>query len=181
MEVKEGFLPKIRNYFGVSSLFKAFIGPLIISLIFSFTFMYFFEITIVDGVSMEGTLHDSDKLLVSKKSYSDSIPKYKDIIIIKHKTDIHDFIVKRVIGLPGQTIEIKNNEVFIDGNKLEEDYIKEEIKNCSDMIVKIPENTVFVMGDNRNNSGDSRDIGVIPIEKIEGKVVFSLWPFNNVN
>ncbi|MGL4773459.1 MAG: signal peptidase I [Clostridium sp.] len=181
METKNSSVEKIKNYFGVNNLLKSFLFPLAIALCISFTFMYFFEITVVDGISMEGTLHTEDKLLVSKKSYSNSSPKYKDIVIIKHKTEKCDFIVKRVIGVAGQTVEIKNNELFVDGVKLEEDYINEIPTYSKNMSITIPDGKVFVMGDNRNHSYDSREIGLIDDSDIVGKVIYSLWPFNSLD
>ena len=94
--------------------------------------------------------------------------------------------IKRVIGLPGEYIEIKNGNVYIDGKRLEEDYIQDGV--ATDMVqgntnevfftdFTVPENCVFVMGDNRTGSIDSRSFGGIPLEKIEGTVVFRFWPF----
>ena len=95
--------------------------------------------------------------------------------------------IKRVIGLPGEYIEIKNGNVYIDGKRLEEDYIEDGM--VTDMLkgntnevfftdFTVPENCVFVMGDNRTGSIDSRSFGCIPLEKIEGTVVFRFWPFS---
>lgn len=90
--------------------------------------------------------------------------------------------IKRVIALPGEHIQIKDGKTYINGEELQEDYLAEgETTNPEggeyiDLIV--PEGTVFVMGDNRDNSGDSRRFGCVPYEKIEGKVVFRFWPLN---
>ena len=90
--------------------------------------------------------------------------------------------IKRVIALPGEHVQIKDEKVYINGEVLKEEYLAEgEVTNPEggqfiDLIV--PENTVFVMGDNRDNSGDSRKFGCIPYEKIEGKVVLRFWPLN---
>ena len=95
--------------------------------------------------------------------------------------------IKRVIGLPGEYIEIKNGNVYIDGKRLEEDYLQDGV--ATDMVqgntnevfftdFTVPENCVFVMGDNRTGSIDSRAFGCIPLEKIEGTVEFRFWPFS---
>ena len=90
--------------------------------------------------------------------------------------------IKRVIALPGEHIQIKDGKVYINGEKLEEEYLQDDVMTTAeggqfiDLIV--PEGTVFAMGDNRPNSGDSRKFGCIPYEKIEGKVVFRFWPLN---
>ena len=94
--------------------------------------------------------------------------------------------IKRVIALPGEYIEIKNGNVYIDGKRLEEDYLQEGIvtemvqgntENTFFTDFTVPENCVFVMGDNRTGSIDSRSFGCIPLEKMEGIVVFRFWPF----
>lgn len=88
--------------------------------------------------------------------------------------------IKRVIGLPGEHVEIKDNKVYINGEELEEDYLPEGVKTqgrtFSDF--KVPANCVFAMGDNREQSLDCRDFGCIPLEKIEGKVLARIWPLN---
>ena len=92
--------------------------------------------------------------------------------------------IKRVIALPGEHLEIKNGKVYINGNELKEEYLADTVKTESmdgafyDLVV--PEGTVFVMGDNRSGSSDSRIFGCIPYSKIEGKVVFRFWPLNKI-
>ncbi len=90
--------------------------------------------------------------------------------------------IKRIIGLPGEHIEIKDGKVYINGEELEEDYLAEGVETNSDggsfIDIVVPENSVFVMGDNRSHSADSRRFGCIPYKKIEGKVVFRFWPFS---
>lgn len=166
----------------LSSLIKNFIIPFFIACAISSVFLYFFEITIVSGHSMENTLHDEDKLLVNRRIYSDESPVYKDIVIIKHKTKTADYIVKRVIGTSGDVVEISHKGVFLNKEKLEESYIKESQMSPSLPIrMVVPEGKLFVMGDNRNNSLDSREIGLIDEDDIVGKVVLSLWPLKKIN
>lgn len=90
--------------------------------------------------------------------------------------------IKRVIGLPGDHVEIKDNGVYVNGNKLQEDYLQDYVKTTDSggyfTDVVVPENTVYVLGDNRSESTDSRRFGCIPVEKIESKAVFRFWPFN---
>ena len=92
--------------------------------------------------------------------------------------------IKRVIALPGEHLEIKEGKVFINGNELKEEYLEDTVKTENmdgafyDLVV--PEGTVFVMGDNRSGSSDSRIFGCIPYSKIEGKVVFRFWPLNKI-
>ena len=90
--------------------------------------------------------------------------------------------IKRIIALPGEHIEIKDGKVYINGEELEENYLAEGVETNADggqfLDIVVPENYVFVMGDNRSHSADSRRFGCIPYNKIEGKVVFRFWPFS---
>lgn len=90
--------------------------------------------------------------------------------------------IKRIIGLPGEHIEIKDGKVYINGEELQEGYLARDVETNADggqfIDIVIPEKCVFVMGDNRSHSADSRRFGCIPYEKIEGKVVFKFWPFS---
>lgn len=90
--------------------------------------------------------------------------------------------IKRVIGLPGEHVKIENGKVYINGNELQEPYLQEGVitddLNGAFTDIIVPENTVFVMGDNRGQSTDSRRFGCIPLEKIESKVLFRFWPLN---
>ncbi len=142
---------------------------------------FLFAIVQVEGSSMVPTLHDKERLIVTKLFYK---PKQHDIVIIKSSV-LKKHIVKRVIALPGQEINIdsQTGDVYVDGVLQDEPYIKEKI-NPSRIGTKyhypfvVPEDTVFVMGDNRNNSQDSRSIGVIPYSEIVGKAAFRIMPFN---
>lgn len=92
--------------------------------------------------------------------------------------------IKRVIGLPGEHVEIKDGFVYINGEKLDEDYIQDNVitESCGGIFVDVivPENTIYVLGDNRPGSKDSRFFGCIPIDKIESKAVFRFWPLNKL-
>lgn len=159
------------------------------------------QITRVSGESMEDTFHNGDFLVVSKWDHvRGNMPKYGDIVIIDSRvnrertwqddvTDVvanylsvfsksaerHDAWVKRVIGLPGDTLEFKEGHVWRNGQELEEPYTKEPTMNYSQTApVVIPEGHVFVMGDNRNHSSDSRFIGPVPVKNVIGHVVYDL-------
>ena len=140
---------------------------------------FFFCLVQVEGHSMDNTLGHKQRLVVSRLMYK---PKAKDIIIVKSSV-LHKNIVKRVIALPGQTLDLDpvSGDVTVDGVVQNEPYIKEKLRSAGNVYsfpYTIPENTVFVMGDNRNNSHDSRMIGVIPFKEIVGKAVYRIWPFN---
>lgn len=141
-----------------------------------------FLIATVDGSSMQPTIYSENKLFVSTKAYDNKIPSYKDIILLKEDgTDT--ILVKRVIATPGDTLEIKDNIVYLNGEILNEPYIFEEMNNNEDMSILIPDGYVFVMGDNRNVSRDSRNysIGIAYCkEDVIGKVIYSLKPFGSI-
>jgi len=138
---------------------------------------FLFTVVIVSGPSMEPTLHNNERLTMNKFIYKLSTPKRGDIVVF-HATDDDDYI-KRVIGEPGDNIEYKENQLYINGQVINEDYIpKIEMEDFGP--VTIPENNIFVMGDNRLNSTDSRILGTIPLNKVIGRTKFIIWPLNRM-
>ncbi len=157
---------------------------LIQALVFiAFLFAFFFRTMTVDGESMMNTLYDKDKIFVSKWSY---VPKDGDVVTIVEGQRYDKPIVKRVIATEGQSLKIdfSDGSVYVDGQKLNEYYIKEPmwLQEDGDIPDVIPQGYCFVMGDNRNNSLDSRSktIGLIDNKKIIGKVIFVFYPFNRI-
>lgn len=143
---------------------------------------------------MDPTLHDQERIYVSKLQHTFScIPEYGDIVIIDSRVDRnrsfkddvlefpvfqlvlekkdHIYYVKRVIGTPGDVLEFKDNKFYRNGVALNEPYIKEIMNYSSEKKWVVPENHIFVMGDNRNNSNDSRSIGFIPLDHNMGKKI----------
>ncbi len=143
---------------------------------------YVIQRTKVDGTSMERTLHDKDNLLVEKVSYRFHDPKRFDIIVFYpygKEEDPEDYYVKRVIGLPGETIQITGPDIYINGVKLEENYGKDPItdEGCAEEPIKLADDEFFVLGDNREVSSDSRDFGPVKKKDISGRVVMRIYPF----
>jgi len=147
---------------------------------------FLFSTTIVKGVSMEPTYEHNDIVTLNKAAYYFLNPKKDDIVICRYKDTTYDnYIIKRVIGVPGDIIDFKFNDgvydLYLNGEYLNEDYImdKQNQKGNFDYPLTIPEDSYFVMGDNRNYSADSRDemIGLMTKSDIIGKVIFKIWPF----
>lgn len=140
---------------------------------------FFFEFVLVEGPSMQPTLVTGERIGIEKVSRYSSLPERGDIVVVKYPNREGNFI-KRAIGLPGETIEIIDSTVYIDGVPLEENYVSDP--PYADMApVVVPEDHVFVMGDNRSNSSDSRAVGAIPRSDIVGHGLFVIWPFSQAH
>ena len=167
----------------VSEIAFEWANTLFVALVVVFLIMtFFFRQVTVNGRSMNDTLQNDDRLIVESFMYT---PQYGDIVIITHGEKYDEPIVKRVIATAGQklTINYETNEVIVDGTVLDEPYIKGrtiQLQNSTEIPDVIPEGYVFVMGDNREDSLDSRSvkIGLIPVGNIIGKAVFRIFPFD---
>ena len=137
------------------------------------------EVFLVQGDSMLPTLHDRERLLVSKIQYYYREPQAGEIVVFR-ATKERDFI-KRVIATAGDEVRIAPDGVYVNGEKIREDYVLENARESYGPVL-VPEGTVFVMGDNRNNSMDSRhpNVGFIELERIKGKAIFIFWPLKNM-
>lgn len=138
--------------------------------------------THVNGDSMNATLEDGDNLIVDKISYRFTDPERFDIIVFPYQYQEKTYYIKRIIGMPGETVQVKDGMIYIDGEVLEENYGKEVMQYAgiaSDPIT-LGEDEYFVLGDNRNNSSDSRDpsVGNIKEDQIIGKAFIRIWPLN---
>ena len=145
---------------------------------------YVVQRTVVSGESMQDTLQNGESLLVDKVSYHFTDPKRYDIIVFYPKgRDVEEYYVKRIYGLPGETVQIVENRIYINGEKLEEDYTTTKIDTAGIAAekVKLGGDEYFVMGDNRKNSEDSRsaDIGAVKRSYIYGKAWFVVSPKKN--
>ena len=133
----------------------------------------------VDGSSMEPTFHDGDYVVVNRLAYKVGEIQRGDVIVFPPPQDPEIDYIKRVVGLPGDHVAIYNGKVFLNGQEITEPYLNEvPTGNYAEHVV--PEGSVFVLGDNRNHSDDSRVWGFLTIDKILGKAVFRYWPFNTM-
>ena len=142
--------------------------------------------TEVEGASMENTLHNEDNLIVDKLSYRFHDPERFDIIVFPFQFQDNTYYIKRIIGLPGETVQIMDDgSIYINGEKLEENYgmevIKPETIGRAAEPIELGDDEYFVMGDNRNNSSDSRTdmVGNIKRENIIGKAWLRIWPVSD--
>ena len=142
--------------------------------------------TEVEGASMENTLHNGDNLIVDKLSYRFHDPERFDIIVFPFQFQDNTYYIKRIIGLPGETVQIMDDgSIYINGEKLEENYgmevIKQETIGRAAEPIELGDDEYFVMGDNRNNSSDSRTdmVGNIKRENIIGKAWLRIWPVSD--
>ena len=128
----------------------------------------------VDGFSMRPTLEDGEFVLVSKLSYTFGEFQRGDIVVFHFPLNPQEELVKRIIGLPGDTVMVRDNQVFVNGQQLNETYIAQAPLYSGEWTVS--EGQLFVLGDNRNNSNDSKDWGLLPQENVVGKAVLIYWP-----
>ena len=138
--------------------------------------------THVNGDSMNVTLEDGDNLIVDKLSYRFSEPERYDIIVFPYQYQEKTYYIKRIIGMPGETVQIIDGMVYIDGEMLDESYGKEvmQYSGVASDPIELGNDEYFVLGDNRNNSSDSRDpsVGNIKEDQIIGKAFIRIWPLN---
>jgi len=162
----------------------------------------------VDGASMRPNLHDQERVLVNRTVYfhfdankfvdwipgvdrggTNEIypfhpPQRGDVVVLNPPTPSRQPYIKRIIGLPGESVDFRDGYVYINGQQLDEPYIEAGITRCSNApycaIDRIPDGYVFVLGDNRNNSSDSRSFGLVKIEDIVGKAWFTNWPLTDI-
>jgi signal peptidase I len=173
------------------------------AIVFAFVFViilftFVFRVVGVEGVSMKDTLNREvnienetlDRIIITNFNY---VPKQGDIIVLAHRSALinnSEPYIKRIIALAGQTIDIKDGEVFVDGKKINEKYIIGTTGTGDGSVEfpkKVPANCVFVMGDNREQSSDSRfspvnsnGVGMLDVRNILGKAIFRIYPFNQI-
>ena len=169
---KRGFVTELYEW--IDALVFAIVA---VVLVFSFAV----RVTTVSGPSMKPTLSSGDKIILTNFNY---IPKAKDIVVLSHQTSKDQLIIKRIIAVEGQTVDINfsTGDVFVDGVKQVEPYINEPTATNHGMKfpLTVEKGKLFVMGDNRNDSLDSRstEIGLIDTRYILGKATYRIYPFN---
>jgi len=160
---------------GLGSVLRELIETLILTLVIFLLIRFAVQNFRIEGFSMEPNFHDGQFLIVNKLVYALHSPERGDVIVfIPPNSTTRDFI-KRVIGLPGDRVEIVNGRVFVNGAPLDEPYPLNP-GSYSAGAVTVPADEYFVLGDNRNNSSDSHSWGSVPAKSIIGKAWVSYWP-----
>lgn len=136
----------------------------------------------VEGNSMLPTLHNGERLMVDKLTYRFREPQRGDIVVFRYPLDPREHYIKRIVGVPGDVVQVLDGRVYLNGTPLEEDYLASPTLGRFGP-VQVPPRHYFVLGDNRNNSEDSRDprLGFIPRELIEGRAVWRYWPLTRMS
>jgi signal peptidase I len=177
----------------LSDWFKSF---LLIGGLTAFVYLFVLAPYVVQGRSMETTLHDRERVIVNKAIYYVSKPQKGDIVII-HPTESTNWLsaffsehwIKRVVAVAGDTVEAKNDQLYVNGQLVNEGYLApNKVKASAKGVtltddfgpVTVPEGCVFVMGDNRNHSMDSRVIGPVKLEQVVGRAELVYWPISSI-
>ena len=132
----------------------------------------------VEGSSMLPSLHHNNYVIVSRLTYRFGVVERGDVVVFEFPHNKNEDYIKRVIALPGETIEISNGFVYINGQPIEEPYINAPLARDYPAVM-VPQEMVYVMGDNRNDSSDSRRWGALSVEDIIGKAIFVYWPLSD--
>jgi signal peptidase I len=160
---------------------KGFLKELLITLGLALVIFLLLQTTIqssiVLGSSMEPGMEDGQRLIINKAVYHFHEPARGDVIILRPPIEPHKEYVKRVIGIPGDTVEVRSGVVYVNGLPLKEPYIK-EIPRYNFASFTVPENNYFVLGDNRNNSNDSHTGWTVTGDNIVGEAWLRIWPIN---
>jgi signal peptidase I len=159
-EILETILPAIL----IAILINVFIG----------------QATRVDGQSMEPNLHTDQRLVVEKVSYRLHGPQRFDVVVLRLPSQGEELLIKRLVGLPGEVVEIHDGHLYVDGEVLYEPHITQETRPGRQASITVPPLHVYVLGDNRSRSNDSRSFGPVPIDDIVGRAWMSYWPPEDV-
>ena len=164
---------------------KEWIKDILLAVVIALVVIQFIKPTVVKQSSMEPNFHENDYLLVSKQSYKLFGEAQRGDVVVVHSDLVQEsgkekMLIKRIVAMPGETLDIREGKVYINGELLEEDYTKDGYTAGDIKSMVIPDGQVFCMGDNREVSIDSRDpsVGCISEEDIVGKVVLRVYPFS---
>jgi signal peptidase I len=163
-----------RTWLGATlrDVFGTIVPAIIIALLIH---VFLAQATRVYGQSMEPNLHTNERLVIEKLTYRFHGPRRGDVVVIKDPGGSPELLIKRVVGLPGERVTVANSRVFIDGRPLDEPYLDQPTQGSGRSWI-VPPFSVFVMGDNRSASRDSRVFGPVSMDEIIGRALFRFWP-----
>jgi signal peptidase I len=164
--------PKLKRPGFIDEVIRTIIFVVVVTVLFDMAIPR----SLVDGSSMLPTFVDGERLIVSRVHYLLTRPQRGDIVVFNSMDNDNIMLIKRVIGEPGDMVEWRDHQLYLNGHFVQEDYINEPCTSCPDETWILEANQYFVMGDNRNHSRDSRSFGPVPIGHIVGRVVFRYWP-----
>lgn len=173
----------------LARIFELVKAVVILTMLGYLAHVFVITLFVVDGASMEPNFFDKEYMLVNKISYNFSAPKRGDVVVFFYPGEPDKKFIKRIIGVPGDTIEIKNDRVYLYNKKgtgvLAESYVPSAMPTPTEtretiITRKVDQKEYFVLGDNRLNSSDSRIWGMLPRENIIGKAFVTLWPFDSL-
>lgn len=154
---------------------REILGPILLAVIIFLILQATMQSFVVVGSSMKPSLYDGQRLLINKVVYSLHEPEVGDVVVFEPPNNRQADYIKRIIALPGDTVEIKVGVVYVNGSPLDEPYIKDQ-PSYTLHPKEVPENDYFVLGDNRNNSNDSHNGWTVPRQNIVGKAWLAIWP-----
>ncbi len=176
-------IPKKGIFENLGGFFIEFFETLVVfGAIFAVIYLFVAQFHKVSGLSMFPTMHDADYLITEKITYKFELPKRGQIVVLKNPRDNSQDFIKRIIAVPGDTLKVEQDSVFLNGQKLNEQFLPAATPTHSGAFltegttVKVGSNQYFVFGDNRNHSSDSREWGSITKEEIVGRAFFRYWP-----
>jgi signal peptidase I len=160
-----------------TSFFREFLEAVAIAVVLAIVIRFFlFEPFVIPTGSMEPTLQPNDRIIVNKITYRFKEPQRGDVIVFKYPLNPKVIYIKRLIAYGGETLEIKNAQIYINGKRIPESYLPPDTKTYDYGPQTVPDQCYFVMGDNRNNSQDSRFWGPLPAKNVLGKAIVLFWP-----
>jgi len=170
------------DFRGIREFFKDTFKYIVVAVAVFLLFIFVVGLQQVVGPSMSPTLQEGNVIVVNKMFYTFNDVKRGDIIVL---SESEKYMIKRVIGIAGDYVEYKNNSLYINGELIEEDYLNDSVYTDDFSLSElgytiIPENMYFVLGDNREDSLDSRSYGLISKKQIIGKTWFCIWPLSNL-
>lgn len=165
--------------------FLDFLETIVVSLaIFAVVYIFLFQPHQVDGKSMEPNFHNAEYILTDKISYRISSPKRGDVVVFHSPQDAETDFIKRIVGVPGDLVMVKDGHFYLNGTRLDEEYINDPGKVAPGRFLRegataeVPNGQYLVMGDNRLHSSDSREWGFVPRTNIVGRAFFRYWPID---